>query len=447
MPGCDRPNILFMHSHNTGQYVQPYGHPVPTPNLQRLAEEGVVFRRAFAAAPTCSPSRAAFLTGRCAHSAGLLGLAHRGFAMNDYGPHLANQLKAHGFTTILCGVEHTAPEVAAIGYDHILSGHDTNYPNQDQSREPAAAVVEYLEQVGDRPFFINLGLNETHRPFPRADPVHHPAEDPRYSRAPRPLPDTPETRADFADFKAAARTMDQAYGAVLEALEQTSLADNTLVFCFTDHGLQFPRNMCNLTDHGIAVYLVARGPGGFEGGRVEDALVSLVDLAPTVYEAIGADALDFVEGVSLGPLVRGEVDQLHDEVFAEVNYHAAYEPTRCVRTERYKYICRYDGRDRIVLPNTDDTPSKDFLLAHGLTDQPRDQEMLYDLVYDPDEAHNLAGDSRLAEVLADMRGRLDSWMQSTDDPLLPHGRVAAPSGARVNDPDGLSPREEPRTSP
>ncbi|MFH1566870.1 MAG: sulfatase, partial [Gemmatimonadota bacterium] len=411
MPDAARPHILFMHSHNSGQYVQPYGHPVPTPNLQRLAEEGVSFRRAFAAAPTCSPSRAAFLTGMWAHSTGLLGLAHRGFRMTDYGPHLARQLKAHGYETVLSGVEHTAPDVGEVGYDRILSGSDTNYPGQDQSRDPAAAAAEYLRQAGDRPFFINLGLNETHRPFPEADPPGHPAEDPRYCRAPRPLPDAPETRADFADYRAAARTMDQSYGAVLGALEETGLAARTLVFCFTDHGLQFPRNMCNLTDHGIAVYLVARGPGGFEGGRVVDALVSLVDLAPTVYEAIGAGVPAHVQGRSLGPLVRGEVERLHEEVFAEVTYHAAYEPMRCVRTERHKYIRRYDGRERAVLPNTDDTPSKAYLLARGLAEQPRDQEMLYDLIFDPDEADNRAGDPRLGGVLTDLRGRLERWMR------------------------------------
>ncbi|MCB0099428.1 MAG: sulfatase-like hydrolase/transferase, partial [Caldilineaceae bacterium] len=105
------PNILFMHSHNTGQFVQPYGHAVPTPNMQKLAEQGILFRRAFAAAPTCSPSRAAFLSGMWAHSAGMLGLAHRGFRMQDYGVHIVRTLKANGYHTALAGVEHTAPRL------------------------------------------------------------------------------------------------------------------------------------------------------------------------------------------------------------------------------------------------------------------------------------------------------------------------------------------------
>ena len=87
--GARRPNILYIHSHDTGRYVQPYGHAIPTPHIQRLAEEGVLFRKAFCAAPTCSPSRASLLTGQHAHNSGMLGLAHRGFKLNDYKQHLA----------------------------------------------------------------------------------------------------------------------------------------------------------------------------------------------------------------------------------------------------------------------------------------------------------------------------------------------------------------------
>ena len=165
------------------------------------------------------------------------------------------------------------------------------------------------------------------------------------------------------------------------------------------------------------------------------------------YDAAGIEPPPFVEGTSLGPLVNGEAEVLHDAVFAEVNYHAAYEPMRCVRTERHKYIRRYDGRDRMVLPNVDDTPTKAFLLDHGWTEQPREQEMLYDLIFDPDEANNLAGRPDMADVLADMRGRLDAWMEQTGDPLLPTGSVAAPSGSRVNDSDGQSPRQQPQIMP
>lgn len=237
-------NILFLHSHNTGRTVQPYGHAVPTPNLQRLAEEGALFRNAYAAAPTCSPSRASFLSGMFSHSCGMLGLAHRGFPMSDYRYHIVQTLKENGYYTASAGVEHTAPDIMQIGYDAILSGHDTNYPEQSTKPNAIGGAINFLKERPSQPFFLSVGLNETHRPFPPAEPESYPAEDARYTLPVSPFPDHPITRNDTADFKAAARIMDDAFGAVLDALEQSGLAENTLVFCFSDHGLQFPQHMC-----------------------------------------------------------------------------------------------------------------------------------------------------------------------------------------------------------
>ena len=93
-----KPNILYIHSHDTGRYLQPYGHAIPTPNLQRLAERGVLFRRAYCAAPTCSPSRAALLTGQSPHSAGMLGLANRHFRLRDFSQHIIHTLKGAGYS-------------------------------------------------------------------------------------------------------------------------------------------------------------------------------------------------------------------------------------------------------------------------------------------------------------------------------------------------------------
>jgi len=436
------PNILFMHSHNTGRYIEPYGHAIPSPNLMRLAREGVLFRQAYSAAPTCSPSRGSFLTGTWPHSCGMLGLAHRGFEMFEYEKHLARFLKRGGYTTVLAGVEHTAPDISQVGYDRILSTDDTNYPSDAEPPDPAEATVAYLRTKPEAPFFLSVGLNETHRPFPNADPAAHPGEDPRYSLPVRPFPDTPETRADAADLKAAVRVMDAKYGAILDALDETGLDADTYVFCFSDHGLQFPRNMCNLTAHGTGVYLIARGPGHFRAGEVSDALVSLVDLFPTVCDLAAIAVPSHVEGSSLLPLVDGDTESIHDYVFAETNYHAAYEPTRSVRNRRYNLIRRYDARDRLVLPNVDDTPSKEYLLDAGWESEPRDQVMLFDDVFDPDEVRNVAEEPRMHEVRRELEAALDRWMERTADPLR-SGAVAAPTGARVNDADGRSPKDPP----
>jgi hypothetical protein len=130
-------------------------------------------------------------------------------------------------------------------------------------------------------------------------------------------------------------------------------------------------------------------------------------------------------------------------VYAEVNYHAAYEPQRCVRTQRYKLIRRFDNRETAVLANCDDSLSKEVWLRAGWQTQPRPQELLFDLAFDPNEAHNLAQDPHYQDVLQDMRARLIRWMEATDDPLLV-GPVPAPAGALVNDPDAVSPLEPTR---
>src|ERR1051325_4444237 len=114
------PNIPYIPAHDSGRYLQPYGHAVPTPNLQKLASEGILFRRAFSCAPTCSPSRSALLTGQFPHQNGMLGLAHRGFSMNDYRKHILYTLRDAGYHSVLGGLQHIADKPERIGYDEVL---------------------------------------------------------------------------------------------------------------------------------------------------------------------------------------------------------------------------------------------------------------------------------------------------------------------------------------
>ncbi|MDA0990714.1 MAG: sulfatase [Verrucomicrobia bacterium] len=428
-------NIIFLHSHNTGRHVQPYGHAVPTPNLQAMAEQGVLFRNAFAAAPTCSPSRAAFLTGLSPHAAGMLGLAHRGFGQEHYAHHLCHRLRPAGYRSVHCGVEHLV--VNKPGHTSY-SGYDVSLASSRQTgKQTADAVCNFLNAAPVEPFFLSVGLQETHIPFPAPDPANHPAEDARYCRPPAPLPDSAAIRHDMAGFKASARHMDDAYGRILHALDTSGQSENTVVFAFSDHGLQLPLNMCNLTDQGLGVYLIARG-GPFTGGQTIDGMVSLLDLVPTCCDLAGMPSSAPTHGTSLLPLVTGQVSSIHDQLFGENTYHAAYEPQRSVRTTRYKYIRRYDQRDKPVLPNCDDVPSKQHLIDQGWQDQPRDQEMLFDLVFDPTERHNLANQPDMASIRDSLCDTLDRWMKETDDPLLPAGQVPLPQGTWANNPNAPS---------
>jgi arylsulfatase A-like enzyme len=434
-----RPNILYIHSHDTGRYIQPYGHPVHTPNLQRLAEQGVVFRQNYSMAPTCSPSRAALVTGMAPHSAGMIGLAHRGFALHDYRQHLVHTLHGAGYTSALAGVQHVAPRDELIGYRRVLLAEGGGPRPRATADAVATAAVEYLRHAPDQPFFLSVGFFETHREFHPPGPE----DDPRYLRPPDPLPDTSETRRDMAGFHASARALDEGMGRVFAALDETGLAEHTLVICTTDHGLAFPGMKCNLTQHGLGTLLILRGPGGFRGGQVCDALVSHVDIFPTLCDLLQITPPAWLHGRSLMPLVGGKA-QVNDEVYGEVTYHAAYEPQRAVRTCRYNYVRRYGQHTGPVLPNCDDSPSKTLWMEAGWAQSDIVQEQLYDLLFDPQERSNLAGDPQMAPALAEMRQRLESWMARTNDPLLAGEPVPAPRGAQVNDPEGLSPRETPR---
>jgi arylsulfatase A-like enzyme len=415
-------NVLYIHSHDTGRYVQPYGHAIPTPNIQWLADQGVMFRNAFCAAPSCSGSRAALLTGEYCHTNGMIGLAHRGFRLGDLDHQLVRVLMAHGYHSELIGEQHISADPHELGYDVVRKIPDTMV----HSVGPAA--IEALRSDLPEPFFMSVGFFETHRSFFAPSSVR----DRVYSLPPPFLPDTPEIREDIASYKASARSLDHGVGSVLNALQETGLDERTLVICTTDHGLAFPTAKASLLDRGIGVMLIMRGPGGFIGGRAYDQLVSQIDVFPTVCDVAGVPTPSWAHGRSLVPLVTGREDPgVRAAVFAELTYHAAYEPQRAIRTERFKYIRRFDDYPYPVLPNCDDSPSKQAYLDRSWARRTVARESLHDLFFNPGEGRNLIDHPDYAAVLGDLRRRLHDWMVETDDPLL-HGPVAPPPGALVN---------------
>jgi N-sulfoglucosamine sulfohydrolase len=422
-----RPNILYLHSHDTGRYAQPYGEPVPMPNVQALADQGVLFRQAFCAAPTCSASRACLLTGQYGQSNGMLGLAHRGWSLRDYRQHIVHTLRGAGYSSILIGEQHISKEPDVIGYDEVIKVPTTRVETV------APLAMEVLRRPHDRPLFVSVGFFETHREFLGPGSLR----DVHYSKPPNNLPDTPEVRADVAAFKASARSLDHGVGMVLNELDASGSAEDTLIIFTTDHGMPFPGAKATLYDRGLGVMLIMRGPDPFNGGRVNDELVSHIDIYPTICEYLELERPPFLQGVSLLGLLRGEAASAREEIFAGSTWHAAYEPQRAIRTRRHKYIRRWGERRTPVLANTDDGPSKDLLLRNGWAEREIAAEQLYDLLFDPNEASNLAGDPQHAATLGSLRGRLEAWMRETADPLL-SGHVDPPPGVEINLPDQLS---------
>ena len=435
-------NILYVHTHDTGRSIQPYDPGIPTPNLMKLAKEGTLFRNAYCCGPTCSPSRAALLTGQPPHMNGMYGLAHRGFSLNDYSKHLANYLKQFGYETVLFGMQHENKNAHNIGYDRVFV--DSRSEREDLTRWDLTngdAAIAYLKEKHDRPFFMSYGLAHTHRPFNEVDE----SIDPDYLKVPHCLADNAADRLDYAGFITSAMRADMCIGRVLDALDETGLTDDTMIIYTTDHGIAFPFMKCNLYDTGIGVSLIIKYKGNPSAGKVKDSLVSHVDIYPTLCDMLGIPKPEWLTGTSMMPLKKKKKDEINDAVFAEVTYHAAAEPQRCVRTKRYKYIRRYGDWKDYVPANIDAGGSKDFVLEQGLLEHQPDREMLFDLSLDAAERNNVIHDPKYGPAAAMMRRMLDDYMEKTDD-FASSGNFPRPEGMILNtvtciDPDSNDPKD------
>ena len=427
------PNVLFLHAHDMGRAVSPYGFPAPTPRIQAFAETSLVFRNAHAAAPTCSPSRAALLTGQTAHQAGMLGLAHRGFRLAYPDRHLAAYLGRHGYHTVLAGIQHEIdPLRAGSLYKEILPENFIDEPAK-RDRHTADSCADFLGRAGkEKPWMMWAGFFWPHRPFA---PAESGGVNPDYVQPPAPLPDSPSTRQDMADYYASVAHTDRCFGIVLDALRETSHADNTVIVMTTDHGIAFPDMKCRLTGHGTGVALILNDPrnGGVHG--VSDALVSHLDVFPSICDLVGVPVPDWSIGYSLTPVWNRGAKTVREDLFSEVNFHAAAEPMRAVRTERFNYIRIFDDDLRAPLSNVDEGPSKSFLLESGWSPA-RQKVQLYDLLQDPQETCSVADDPCYSLAREQMDRRLRHWMEVTDDPLL-HDSLHVPPGAVLNTRDSL----------
>jgi arylsulfatase A-like enzyme len=361
---------------------------------------------------------------------GMIGLAHRGARLVDPRRHLANLLRGAGYRTALSGVQHEfRHDEVGQAYDEVLAGHEGAHKDP----EKANAAAAFLRRDHDKPFFLACGFVTTHRLggremqyFKHGDRT---SGDPAGVTVPPGLPDNVETRQDIADFNESLDRLDDCVRRVIDAID----FDNTLLILTTDHGVPFPGYKSRLTDRGTGVLLILRGPPatGLVGGKRIGATVSHLDVLPTIAELVGLEMPDDLDGKSLLPLVRGERDRLHEVLYGEMNYHAAYEPMRSVRTADYLYVRHFGGLGHKVLGNCDPGLTREKLIAEGWGDAPPATEELYDLAADPDQLQNLAEDAEHAQTLEDLRQKLADRMRATDDPLLTLGEVPRPPGLVV----------------
>lgn len=426
-------NVVYLHCHDMGRYLQPYGYGVPSPNLQAFAERSTVFRQAHSAAPNCSPSRSALLTGTHPHEC-MLGLAHQGFPLIKPERHLANFLKGQGYNTALSGVQHEG-KVVNDCYDRILCKPEYHKSGVDQGRfflkkdrEAGKAAAEFIRGNHESPFFLSCGFILPHRKFPRKTPFKS-----NTVRPPEPLVDRQDIREDWSRYMAAVQGMDEAAGLVLDAINDSGREKDTIVLFTSDHGPSFPEMKGQLTDFGTQVAMMIQYPGNKTKGKALDNLVSQLDVYPTLCDLLGLKKPDYLRGHSLLNLLEGQRSTRPSEVFSELTYHAAYEPMRAIRTERYKFIRSFSEDKKPVPANCDTSVAKKFWYkTAGMLKDKSPEIFLYDLYRDPLERNNVAGQDRYWKELRNLEERLRTHLLETGDPIL-QGKIELPKGAWCTD--------------
>ena len=407
-----RDNVLLVHWHDLGRYLGAYGHTdVSSSRLDQLAAESILFSRAHATAPLCSPSRGSLFTGRYPQSNGLVGLAHHGWEYRPDVRTLSHILSESGWYTALFGMQHETSYPSKLGFQEF-----------DVSNSYCEYVVEHaacwLTDPPKQPFLLTAGFFETHRPYPRDRYEPTDADD---VMLPDYLPDTADIRQDLAEFYGSISVADAAVGLLLDRLDQTGLDQSTWVVFMTDHGPALPRAKSTLYDAGTGIAMIVRPPRNTPiKPQVYDELFSGVDLVPTLLELLGLDIPADVDGISHAGNLRTrpqEIRPVRTEVYTTKTYHDSFDPIRAIRTKEYSYIENYALRPLLDLP-WDIAESAPGRTVAPLLHEQRAARELYDLVEDPTEAHNLLGPDATgkAEAIAnDLALLLHDWRQKTND--------------------------------
>ncbi len=432
-------NVLIIISDDWSPIAGCYEDPViQTPRIDEFARSGVVFEQAFCTAPTCAVSRACLLTGVHSHTHGQYGHSHayHGFRTHEWIPSIPKLLKDAGYTTGLIGKEHFGPA-------HVYPFDYKPPVDHRSATDTARKTKAFLDTWKDEPFFLMVASTLPHRT--KDDTFHTGIEhegtpdvqyDPDTVPVPGFLPDNEATRQDLADYYNAISRMDQQYGAVLDALEASGRAKDTLVFMMSDHGMPFPGAKASSYDSGQHCPLIVRDPGGRGAGQRNHALVNWTDVSASVLDWCGVaypeGGLSELAGRSFLPILNDDSptpgEGAWEATFFSHCFHEIinYYPWRVLRERRFKLV--HNLAPELPLPIPTDlfrSPTwaavregKLQAIGHrsreAMINQPG--ELLYDLEQDPMETTNLAEDPAYADQLASMRKQLMDFRVKTRDP-------------------------------
>lgn len=439
-PRARRRNILLIIADDQGYDLSCCGGKTKTPVLDELAAVGTLFTQGYATVSSCSSSRSTLYTGLYSHTNGMYGLAHdvHNFSLLDDVKTLPWMFKEAGYRTALVGKKHVKPDVL-LPFDAWLA------PERPGIRDVAFMAHEagrWLSAPDDAPFFLTVGFSDPHRD---ATNFGNSREWPEVKREiyspsdvliPGHLPDLPAVRQDLAQYYESVSRLDSGVGLLLRELHRSGHEPDTLVIYLSDNGRPFPGAKDNLYEPGLHMPLIIRSPEQSARGLQNHALVSWIDVAPTMLAWAGVTPPgDYryapLPGRSLLPILEETDSRGFDRVFATHSFHEIdqYYPMRSVRTRQYSYLLNL--QPCLTVPVASDvqlSPSwKAIISTPGAqlgkrTLQAfahRPSEELYDLAADPDEVVNLAGERSHAALLADLRTQLHDWRAATHDPWLP----------------------------
>ena len=457
-------HIVMFVADDHGQDTGAYGHPVvKTPNLDALAAEGVLFRHAYATTASCSASRSVILSGLHNHRTAQYGHEHdySHFRSYDHLRTLPALLGEAGYRTGRIGKYHVGPE-AAYPFDEVLGGNDRS------SVEMAEATGAFIRSRGERPLFLYVATSDPHRGggvaaelpgspdrfgnrpqgYPGITPVIY---DPADVVVPGWLPDSPASRAELAQYYQSISRLDQGFGRLMQVLKEEGIYDSALIVYLSDHGAAFPGAKTTVYEPGLRSPLIVRHPDAVRRGVTSDAMISWVDLTPTVLDHAGvappvyeqhvqsADVralADFpaqhgLHGRSFLAAARGEALAGWDEVYASHTFHEIqmYYPMRVVRGRQYKLI--WNIAHQLPFPFATDLWSAATWQA-AWTQGPgarygrrtvtsyiqRPEFELFDLERDPHESKNLAADPAHRATLDAYKEKLRTFQAQTSDPWV-----------------------------
>lgn len=422
-----QPNIvLIMADDLTLTDIQPYGSTqVNTPNIARLAKEGICFDNMFNMVPVCSPTRQSLLTG--------LGPVRSGAYPNhtmiyDGIKTLPTYMKSLGYRAALIGKKHFSP-LSAYPFD-FLGGRDAD--NGEGQDVDLSKAEDYIKKSADRPFFLMFTSNQPHDPWNRGNQK---AYDPGRIKLNPNMVDTKLTRKQMAKYFAEITYLDSLVGVCLDLIERSGQKENTVIMFATEQGNSFPFSKWTLYDQGLHSGFIVRWPGKIKPATRNQALLQYIDITPTLIDIAGGDPKKIntgskdgngktgFDGLSFKKQLLGEQSQLRNYVFGEQTTRGIIKGSeayaiRSARNTKYLYIHNLNYQNKFENVVTNGALFREWLQVNPERAnfyQMRPEEELYDVVNDPFDLKNLAADPKYATVKKELRAQLQAFMKQQND--------------------------------